>query len=579
VSRSQAAAAVNTVMSRLEQAHPDSNRNIGAAVLPMWKSPWGAQGALLGLLLAVAAMACLLLLLVVANVANLLLARATGRDSEMAVRVAVGAGAGRLMRQVLVESFVLAALGGLAGCLAAWAFRHALSWFIPATYLPIRLEFPIDGRVLAFTGILTLFSGLVFGLAPAWRCAHAKLAETLKAGGRTGTGSRQTHRMRQGLVVTEVAAAVTLLIGMTLCTRSFQQALRLHVGLDPNGIWVAGFRLPQGTYSPAQAREFYQRLREALQRIPSVDSVALTDWLPLGFEGGSSTSFSVPGYVPAPGENIESGSIIASADYFSTLRIPIIAGREFDARDGLDSTPVVVINEQLALRYYPGRNPIGLKMGLWGKERTIIGVAKTGKYRSLNEPPRPYVYIPLEQVGDHVLAAVIRTRAHPASLASAVEKAAAEIDPNARPMAAMPMTDYMAPAYLVPKTAAALLGILGGCALFLAALGIYGVLATSVGRRIREVGIRMSLGADRESVFRMFLRQGFLLIGTGIIVGALGSVATGKILGQLLIDTSIWDPISLGVALPLLALVGLAACWLPARRAALVDPLEALRND
>lgn len=579
VSLRQAQAGADTIMQRLEASYPNSNRNTGVAVLPVWKSPWGAQGLLLPLLTALGGMAALLLILVIANVANLLLAQATARESEMSVRLALGARAGRLMRQVMIECLVLAALGGIAGCGVAFTLRKGLLWFIPATYLPLRLEFNLDIRVLAFTAATTLTAGLLFGLAPAWRATQTNIADTLKAGGRSGSGTRQGQRLREALVVAEVAAAVVLLVGMTLCARSFDRARRLYVGFNPANVWIAGFRLPQNTYSKDQADAFYRRLRTELEQIPSVQSVAFADWLPLGFEGGASTRFDVPGYQPSPGENVEAGVSEVSAGYFKTLEAPLIEGREFDSRDHREARPVVIINEELARRYLAGRNPIGLTLHLWGTARTIIGVAKTGRYRSLSEPPRSYLFIPVEQVGDHTLAAILRTQGDPAAVAGSVERAAAALDPLAGPMASTSLTEYMAAAYLVPKTAAILLGVLGVAAVFLSALGIYGVIATSVSRRTREVGIRMALGAERQAVLNLFLRQGLRLVAIGTAVGLLMSLATGRWMGQLLVDISAFDLASYGATLPILAIVGWITCWIPARRAAQVDPLEALRNE
>lgn len=579
VSLRQAQAGADTIMQRLEASYPNSNRNTGVAVLPVWKSPWGAQGLLLPLLTALGGMAALLLILVIANVANLLLAQATARESEMSVRLALGARAGRLMRQVMIECLVLAALGGIAGCGVAFTLRKGLLWFIPATYLPLRLEFNLDIRVLAFTAATTLTAGLLFGLAPAWRATQTNIADTLKAGGRSGSGTRQGQRLREALVVAEVAAAVVLLVGMTLCARSFDRARRLYVGFNPSNVWIAGFRLPQSTYSKDQAAAFYRRLRTELEQIPSVQSVAFADWLPLGFEGGASTRFDVPGYQPSPGENVEAGVSEVSAGYFKTLEAPLIEGREFDSRDHREARPVVIINEELARRYLAGRNPIGLTLHLWGTARTIIGVAKTGRYRSLSEPPRSYLFIPVEQVGDHTLAAILRTQGDPAAVAGSVERAAAALDPLAGPMASTSLTEYMAAAYLVPKTAAILLGVLGVAAVFLSALGIYGVIATSVSRRTREVGIRMALGAERQAVLNLFLRQGLRLVAIGTAVGLLMSLATGRWMGQLLVDISAFDLASYGATLPILAIVGWITCWIPARRAAQVDPLEALRNE
>lgn len=579
VSIARAQVALETVMQRMETAYPDSNRDIRVAVLPLWKSPWGAQGRMLPLLTALAGVALLLLLLVIANLANLLLARASAREAEMAVRLALGARSGRLIRQVLVESLALSTLGGLGGLLVAAFFGRALSWMLPPTYLPLALHFEIDARILAFTALITLGSGLLFGLVPAWRATRTSLAGALKAGGRDGVGHRGGHRLRQALVIAEIAAALVLLVGMTLCTRSFERARLVQVGFEPRGVWIAGFRLPPGAYSRDEAASFYRRLRTELAQLPGVTSVGLTDWIPLGFEGGSSTRFSVPGYQPGPSEIVEAGVSQVSPAYFTTLRVPIARGREFDERDGPNGPPVVIINQRLADRYFPGRDALGLVIHLWDKPRTIIGITPTGKYRSLNEPPRSYLYVPVEQTTDYTLAAVVRTTGDPRAIATAVEQTALRLDHDVKPMAAMPLTDYMAAAYLIPQTAAVLLAILGSIAILLAALGIYAVIAWSVSRRVREVGVRMALGASRSGMIWMFVREGLRLAGIGTAFGLVGAVLGGRVLGNILVDVSAGDPLTYALAVPALALVAAAACWLPARRAARIEPMAALRMD
>jgi predicted permease len=449
----------------------------------------------------------------------------------------------------------------------------------PPTYLPIALHFEVDGRILGFTALVAVGTGVLFGLVPAWHATRTGLAQSLKAGGRDGAGTRGGHRLRQSLVVAEIAAALVLLVGMTLCTRSFERARLVQVGFEPQGVWIAGFRLPPGAYSPAEAAAFYRRLRLELAQLPGVAAVGLTDWIPLGFEGGSSTGFSVPGYQPGPSEHVEAGVSVVTPGYFSALRVPFAAGREFDERDGPEAPPVVIINQRLADRYFPGRDPVGLKLNLWDKPRTIVGVTRTGKYRSLNEPPRSYLFLPVEQIGDHTLAAVIRTTVAPGSVASAVEQTALRLDPAVKPMAAMPLTDYMAAAYLIPQTAAVLLTVLGSIALLLAALGIYAVIAWSVGRRVREVGVRMALGASRPGMIWMFVREGLRLAGLGAALGLVGALLGGRLLGSLLVDVSAGDPLTYLLAIPTLALVTAFACWLPARRAARVDPMTALRTE
>ncbi|MCC7373825.1 MAG: ABC transporter permease [Verrucomicrobiales bacterium] len=579
VSLGQAQAATDTVMRQLEAEYASSNRDTGVAVLPVWRSPWGAQGLLLPVLASLAGVAVLLLLLVIANVGNLLLARASSRENEMSVRLALGAGARQLIQLVLTESLLLAALGGVGACGLAAVLGRSLRWLLPQTYLPIQLTFPLDFRVVLFAIGLALVTGILAGLFPAWRSTHATLAASLKAGGRTGESSRDSQRVRQVLVAAEIAAALVLLVGMTLCARSFESARQMYVGLDPRGVWLAGYRLQPDQFSSKDAAAFYRRLRTELSQLPGVTLVALADWLPLGFEGGSSTRFEVPGYQPAPGERLSAGVSQVSSDYFRTLKIPLVRGREFESQDHDQAPLVAVINEELARRYYPGRDPVGLEINVWGKLRRVIGVARTGKYRTLNEAPRSYVWMPLEQGSDHTLTAVIRAEGSLEALGAAVERASAAIDPNARPMAAMAMTDFMAAVYVVPRVAATLLGILGAVAAFLASLGVYSVIAWSVGRRVREIGVRMALGADRSEVVGLFVRQALRLTVVGAVIGLLGALAGGRAIAGILVGVSSLDPWAFLIAVGAMGAIAGLAAWIPARRAATVDPVVALRAE
>jgi predicted permease len=332
-------------------------------------------------------------------------------------------------------------------------------------------------------------------------------------------------------------------------------------------------------YDDDRTRSTYRRLRQQLAELPGVESVALADWLPLGFEGGSTTRFAADGYHPAPGEPMAAGVSTVSPGYFQTLRIPVVAGREFAERDDASAPRVVVINQFLADRYFAGRNPLGLKLDFWGREWLVVGVARTGKYRALNEPAQGFIYVAEPQVGDRSLAAVVRTTGDPRAIARAVERTAVGIDPLLKPVTALTMIDYTAAAFAIPVVAATLLTGLGIVALLLAALGIYGVVANSVNQRAREIGIRMALGAQRLDVLRLFVRQGLFLAAAGVGVGAVGTLAAAPVLSSLLIGVTASDPLSYVAVTLLLTGVALLACWLPAHRAARVDPLVALRYE
>jgi predicted permease len=437
----------------------------------------------------------------------------------------------------------------------------------------------LNGTVLLFSAVVTVATGILFGLAPVLQSVRTNLNDTLKQAGRTGAPGSHSHRLRSSLVVAEVALALVLLVGMTLCAQSLRRAHQIDLGLDPRNVWAAGFRLPQVGYDDERTRNIYRRLREELAALPGVESAALADWLPLGLEGGGSTRFAVAGYQPAPGEAMSAGVSTVSPDYFRTLRIPILAGREFAERDDAKAPRAVVINQFFADRYFAGRNPLGLKLDFWWREWTVVGVAKNGKYRSLNEPPQPFIYVCEPQVSDRSLAAIVRTTGDPRGIARAVERTAVAVDPLLKPVAALTMTEYTAGAFTIPRMAATLLSALGVIALLLAALGIYGVMAYSVGQRTREIGLRMALGAQRLDVLRMFVMQGMKLAGLGVLVGVVGTLAAAQVLSSLLIGVSARDPFIYLTVIALLIGVALLACWLPARRATKVDPMEALRHE
>lgn len=577
----QAQGAASLVMKRLETGHPDSNREVGVAVLPVWKSPYGGQSRLLPLLQVLVFAAALLLLIVTANMANLLLARAVARRQEMSVRIALGAGMHRLLRQMLVESVTLSALGGLLGVLLASWCVGLLPRLLPATYLPVGYNLRLDWMTLALTAGVTLGAGLLFGLAPALHALKSNLASVLKEAGRGGDQGRQSHWLRGALVAAEVALAMVLLVGMALCGRSLNTAAKLDLGLDPANVWVAGFRLPPtGRFLEENGtQKLYERLRLALAEVAGVESSAIADWLPLGFEGGPGGRFAVNGYLPAPGEVPVARASTVSPGYFQTFRIPLLSGREFAEQDDDRAPRVAIINQFLADRYFSGRNPVGLKIKFWNNDLTIVGVARTGKYQSLNESPQPFIYLAQHQMGSSSMTAIVRAKGDPRAVGRAVEQAAAKVDPLLKPMAAMPMNQYVAASFAIPRMAAILLAALGTVALILCVAGLYAVMSYAVNQRTREIGIRMALGAKPLDVLHQFLGQGMRLAVVGLVVGVIGSIASARLLSALLVGAGTGDVVAyLGVAALMLA-VALAASWFPARRATKVDPMVALRAE
>jgi predicted permease len=580
VTLAHAQAVADTLAARLEKTYPDTNRQIRLRVLPFIRAPYGAQpvfGRVLAILLAVSAG---VLLIVAANVANLLLARATGRQKEIAIRLAMGASRARLIRQLLTESLLLAAAGGFLGVLCAfWAVDLLMAW-MPHTYLPIGLPVAVDVRTLGFTLLVTLATGLIFGLAPALQTSRPELNATLKEGGRgSGLGAAH-HRLRSVLVIGEVALALVLLIGAGLCIKSFHRAQQSNLGLDPNHVLLAGLRIGMNGYSEATGKIFYHRLEERLATLPGVQAVALCSWFPLGFEGGSMHPVTVDGHQRQPGEETSFQFSIVSPHYFTAMRIPLLAGRDFTDQDDERAPGVAIINETMAKRFWPGQDPLGRKFKDDWRYMTVIGVAKAGKYRFVNEPPKCFYYVPYRQgVWDLNLGLCLRTTGDPAALAGVVQQEIHRLDPRVEVWANLPMTDYVQAAFLAPAIASRLLAWLGAVALGLAAMGVYGVMAYVVGQRTQEFGVRMALGAAAGDLLRLVIREGLVMTGIGVAAGLALALAATRPLASFLYGVSPFDPaVFLGVPL-LLTGVSVLACWLPARRATKVNPIEALRAE
>jgi len=580
INREKAQAAVNTLLNQLAQAYPDTNKEIGIRVLPMWESPYGGQAFFLPVLRVLAAVSVGVLLIVVTNVANLLLAQATDRHKEIAIRLAVGAGRLRLIRQLLTESVLLALLGGAAGVVFAHWGLGLFAQFLPATYLPVGYAFNLDGRTLGFTLLLTLLTGLLFGLAPAIQTARADLHSTLKEGGRTAGARSPHHRLRSAFVVTEVALALLLLVGAGLCIKGFQKARKLDTGFDPRNVLLAGLRIGMNGYDESNAVGFYRNLRARLAILPGVKEAALSSWFPLGFEGGPSLSAEVEGYVRGPNEDLTVPYSIVSPHYFATLRIPLIAGRDFTDQDDAKALPVAIINETMAKRFWPGQDPLGRKFAARGVTRTVVGMVKAGKYRSLNERPQGFMYFPYQQgAWDLNLGVCLQTDGPPATLAGALRREIQNVDSGVEVWALLTMSDFIQAAFLAQRITATMLVALGLVALALAALGIYGVMAYVVSQRTREIGVRMALGAQSGDILTLVLSQGLMLAVTGVVIGLGGALGVTHLLASFLYGVSPFDPAIFGGVALLLGGVALIACYLPARKALKVDPIITLRYE
>jgi predicted permease len=574
----RAQAAVDALDADLAAAFPNTNREVRHLVLPYSKCPYGVQSILGPTLYLLLAVSLGVLLIVAANIANLLLARASSRRKEIAIRLATGASRRRLIRQLLTESLVLAMLGGIGGVLVATWAVDLVAAFVPPLQLPVSMRYQLDAATLGLTLALTLCIGAVFGLAPAVQASQPNLHETLKEGGRCSSGGAGQHRLRNGLVVCEVALALVLLVGAGLCLQGLDRARQIDLGLDPDRVLIGGLQLGMNGYTEETGKVFYRQLERRLADLPEIEEAALASWFPLGLAGCKGHGVSVPGYVRPHGENPTYEYSLISPRYFAALRVPLVAGREFSDADDAHSARVAIVNEHFARRFWPNQDPLNRQFRASGKDWTVVGVAKAGKYNSLREEPWPFFFLPYQQhVPDLDLSICVRTRIDPEAFAHTLRQVVRELDPEVELWGTMPMRDHIQGALFAQRIATNLLGWLGVVALLLAAMGVYAVVAYTVSQRTQEFGVRIALGATSSQVLLLVVRQVMALTALGVAIGLALALPTTHLLSNFLYGVSPLDPLTFaGVALTL-TVVTLLACLLPALRATRVDPMAALR--
>src|SRR5580704_12662611 len=579
VSIEQARGEVQALANRMAVSDADSNRGVGATVLPIWQSHFGTQSVLLTPITILMGASGVVLLIVCANLANLLLARATGRLKEFSVRLALGARPVRLTQQLLTETLLMAAGGSLCGLMLASLLGGALRWLLPGVSRPTMLQPPLDGQVLAFTIALAFVVAILAGLVPALHATHANINEVLKEGGRSATSSAQSHSLRGLLVISEVALAVIALVGAGLFLKSFETARTMDPGFSPEGVALAQFDFSTANYDAQQTDTFCRRLREQLEQQPGVTSVSYDDSVPLGFRGGNWESLEVEGYVLAANENMKIYRDLISPGFFESMKIPLLEGRDFDLRDDPKSLKVMIVNQEFVRRFLANRSVIGRKVHGWGEWFTIVGVVKDSKYHWVNENPQPYFYIPIRQIfrPEYGLTFHVRTSGSVSEAIAALRRESAAIDPSLTIFGAEPMTEYVAASLFGEKIAASLLSVLSGLGLLLAGVGLYSVMGYSVRQRTSEIGIRVTLGAQPRDIMRLVIRQGISFALIGLVVGSLAAAALARVISATLVGVSLADPVVYVGATAFTVLVTVIAAALPAWRALRVDPAVALR--
>jgi putative ABC transport system permease protein len=576
VSRARAQNEMNAIARRLEAAYPIYNGGWGVNVIPMYDQ---VVGGVRQALLVLGGVVAFVLLIACANVANLMLARAAARSREMAVRTALGAARGRMVRQLLTESVLLAVIGGALGVVLAYWGIAAVTAFAPEG-LPRLTSIRIDGSTLAFTAVVALLTGLLFGLVPALHAGRSDLQSVLREGARGSTASGQ---VRSVLVVAQVALSLVLLIGAGLMLRSFAKLQSVDPGFDPDHVLTARVTLASERYSaPGAATAFFNQLLERVAKVPGVESVGAINWLPFGGQG-SATDYWIAGRpVPPPTESFVADVRAVDPNYFRAMRIRVIGGSPFDARASVESPKQVVVNEAFVRVHFPRTNPLGQHVLMpWGDTLNgeIVGVVADAKHAALDSLARPMIYWALNQFFPHFMTFVVRATGDPMALVPALRREVRALDPN-QPLADVkPLDAYLGQSVAQRRFSMTLLAIFSGVALVLAALGIYGVLAYSVAQRTREIGVRMALGARDTTVAAMVVREALVVVCVGLVLGILGARALTGVLSSLLYGVSVTDPATFAAVVVVLGAVSLAASYLPARRAAHVDPIVALRSD
>jgi predicted permease len=579
VGLSQAQADLSAIAANLARQYPDVSGHQGVVVMPSTLFPGDMRAIVGGFMAMLLVVAGLVLIIASTNVAGMVLARAVTRRREIAVRLALGASRAQLITQLVIESLLVFAAAGLAGLLLAKWLVAASMTLVPRLPVPLAVDAHLDWRVLSFALAVSLITGLVTGVVPALQSTRPELVTALKVG-TGGTAGKQRMRLRSGLLVTQLAFSMLLLIVAGLFARTLARAGSIDPGFDPRNVHITSLDLGLANYTPERGRQVAQSILERARAVGGVRDAAMSAMLNLDDSGLGLGTLAVPGReAPDPREGWRVDWNVVTPGYFGLMGIPLVRGRDFSAADRAGGGDVAILNETFAAALFPGENPVGHTLTNNGTPMTVIGVARNAKYRSLGDENRNFIYVPLSQQYLGRMHLLIKTRSEVPALAGAVKRIVTDVAPAIPVLHQQTMTEQTAVSLLPQRIAMMVSGGLGAVALLLALLGIYGVTAFSVAQRTREIGVRIALGAQRTQVFGLVLRQATVLAAVGVTIGALAAVGATRLLGSLLYGVPPTDLVAFAGAAAVLAAAALLASWIPARRAARVDPVTALRTE
>jgi len=580
VSLAAAQAEMKTIGAALVREYPENaNPGKGLALAPLWKAPQSAAEIMGPVLAVLGGVTSLVLLIAAMNVASLLLARAMGRRREIAVRTALGATRGRIVRQLLAEALLLALLGGVAGAFVASFGASVLGRLLPATDFPMRVGAALDFGALAATLVLSVATGLVFGLVPALQTSRPDSATVMREEAGSMSGSSSRARWFRRLVVGQIAASTVMLIVAGLFVRSLDRATKLDVGFDPKGVLISSLELFTSGYDSERGQVFFENLQTEARALPGVSNVALARRIPLGFGGSSSTTFEVEGYEPPKGASAFGFFNVVSPSFFEVMKMPLRSGRDFTRSDSGDAPKVAVINETMANRYWAGKDPIGGRFRIGPDWVEVVAVAQDATYRDLGERKAPWFFLPLSQRYRADMTVLLRTDGDPGALSEPLRRLVSRLDPSLPLFATRTLEEHIRAAAVRQSVGGKMLSLLGLLGLILAAVGLFGTLAFGVAQRTREMGIRLAVGGRRAQILRLVLGEGMRMTAVGVGVGIILALGAARLMKGLLLGVPPWDPLTLGGVLAVLAASALTASAVPAWRAAGTDPVKALRSE